>query len=276
MSNYQQLRRTVEDWIEISNEESMRKPRVTPMRELKSRIWLKVLEEDSDTSDADINRVYFGERRTTGTINRWYSEEHIVNPQSVTILSSICPTAAAIYHLPVFDLLDTTVSTGTIKRFQKEHTINNPDSRWAFSDKDPFTLSSHDKKRSIILEDSNGLYELGGIYGFMGIVSLLRKAELENDSARHFLYLLDAYRAFPGFCRNKYFKDYWKDFLEALTSIHWQVFSSMMLVFPKVDVIRRQIFIEEHNTGQTNKSTTTDYANTVLLEDPFEVAEFPD
>ena len=47
--------------------------------------------------------------------------------------------------------------------------------------------------------DSGSLFALGGVYGFIGILILLREAELDGDATRHFHLMKDLYRAFPAF-----------------------------------------------------------------------------
>jgi len=94
----------------------------------------------------------------------------------------------------------------------------------------------------IILPDNlDMLYQRGGVFSFIAILYLVRRAEAEGDTDLHLEAVKHAYKSFPSLARHQDFIGYWQDLLKAFQLIHLRVTASTLLVQPDIDIIKQQI-----------------------------------
>ena len=275
MSDFKAVGATLKSLSRFITSGYKRQARTSSLRVLRTQIWLKSLLRDLQLSESDFKKELFRERESTGSVERWRNGEQIVSPSMVKRLASLSATSAAIYQLAVFDLLEPDIKKAWLTKLFRKHTASDPFKRWEFKDVEPFRLSTTQKSQLILLNDSDRLYHLGGVYGFIGILMLLRQAELKGDALRHFLLLQDAYRAFPGFCKNPYFQDHWEALLDALVVIHGNLTTSLMLVRPRTDVLKHRVEFDEQPASESSTERLLMDGRTADQEEPFELAVFP-
>ncbi len=274
MSDYKKLRSVLKFLREHTDSGYKKSSNITPIRVLKTRVWVETILQDKHISRIEFQRILHPDE-PTGSVLRWLRGQQIVKSDTVDKHAMLSQLAVSIYHMPVFRLLEPTISRGELTQLFKQYTIDSPITRWAFDNLEPFILSENDRARLILVDDSDGLFRMGGVYGFIGILMLLRKAELDKDASRHFELMKDAYRAFPGFCRNRHFKSHWKEFLDALICIHGNMHTSSMLIKPRIGIIRQQIYAKEHITERSLRPRSPVDGTFIELEDPFVLAQFP-
>ena len=204
---------------------------------------------------------------------RWLKGLQAVGPSSVAKIAAVFPNSDKIYQLPIFDLLETDISRAKISQLIATYTISQPPifTSWQLP---PINIGTHELSMLIHKDDSDQLFQRGDIHGFMAILILLREAELNDDVIRHEALIKDAYRALPGFCRDKRFKKRWEEFYSALTLIHCNMYSSLKLVQPRKDIIKEQIFAKEHSTLRVLRPRSPVDGRFVEPEKPFREAGF--
>ena len=204
---------------------------------------------------------------------RWLKGLQAVGPSSVAKITSVFPNSDQIYNLPVFDLLETGISRAKINQLIATHTISQPPmfTTWQLP---AIKVGNQELPMIIHRDDSDQLFQRGDIYGFIAILILLREAELNNDVIRHEALIKDAYRAFPGFCRDKRFKKRWEEFYASLVHIHNNMYSSARLVKPKKEVIKAQIFSKEHRTFRLLRPRSPIDGRFIEPEKPYREAGF--
>ncbi|WP_288131583.1 hypothetical protein [Microbulbifer sp.] len=227
---------------------------------------------NNDLTLQGFSDTYYGGREPTGTVKNWAAGKHVASSSSVMKVEREFPNSSKIFFLPIFDLLKTQINGKLIHKLFKVHIEKFPQRTWNFPELEFFHYTT--KPPSIYRDNFSHLFEFGGVYGFIGILMLLREAEVQSDATKHFEILEYAYKAFPGFSRHPDFIDYWREFLDALLSIHVNLFTSAMLIQPKEDVIERQIFSEKHISNRYERPWSPATGRFEELEVPYEIARF--
>lgn len=253
MSDYQETQELLRKMHAIAKGKSRRKSRVTDAKILRTRTWVESILRDNHICRLELESLFFGcDRESTGTVLRWLKGKQTINESTVRSFSKIPEIQSDnldLFKLPIFELLDQNLKKSVlyslIQQYQNQTKLGDI---WSFPESERFPL---DKDAGYLLcssDDSEALFQIGGVYGFVGILMLVRHAEIKRDWIKHWLYLQDAYRAFPSFCRNKYFKKRWKEFFILLRDIHFRVYSSVLTISPNIEVIEKQIFAKRHPT----------------------------
>lgn len=218
----------------------IRTPKKTNVSRLRTRIWIDKLLKDNDISISDIANLFYGSRESTGTIKRWISGRNTASKQSVNRLASFFPGSDTIYNHPVFELLDLYLKRNRLNELFSDFLIE--DCIWDIPDT---TLNLIKLPNYIIKDDVESLYHRNDICGFLCILMLLRDAEFTDDVVQHELYLKYTYLSLINFCRDPLFQKYWKEFFEAVRSLHLQLYSSMRLVLPLEKIFEFYVFTED-------------------------------
>lgn len=274
---WQNIRRQL---FRLRNDKPYRAGRMTGARILRTRVWVESILRDNQVSRLALQSKLFGEEReSTGTVLRWLKGQQTVTESTVKNFHKVAKiqhTNLDIFQFPVFQLLDSNLRksdlSSLLRRFQQQTTLGD---RWVYRHTEHFPLENDSYYSFCPTNDSEALFQVGGVHGFLSILLLLRLAEFNNDASRHWLLMQDAYRAFPAFCRNKYFKKRWKDFLNLLIGIHHNVDTTSLTIAPDLEIIQKQIHSKHHPTMRKNWPRCPSSRRLIEPERPYVVAEFP-
>lgn len=217
---------------------------------LRTRIWLETIFREHQLSRDGVAKLLpLGDGEPSGIVLQWLKGKHAAKPSRAARLAKILPGSDFVYNLPLFDLL----RNKPVRKSQFDQWVShyqNPDDRiplWRFPQPEQ-SQPSRFPVPPCLLFDSNALFERGDVYGLIGILYLVRKAEVENDAEAHLDYLKDAYRALPGACRHRAFRRHWREFYNCLLAIHARVPTSLLLLRPEPNVIEAQVTAKTHVT----------------------------
>ena len=253
MSDFTRSREIVRTLLLSQHKRPHRISRVTDARILRTRVWVESVLSDNHLCRRELQSAFFGEEReSTGTVLRWLKGKQTVSESTV---ENICKIPRIrdhnleVFQSPVFQLLDKNLrKTELLSLINKYQIPTNIGYTWSFTSTEKFPIDNDCRYLIYAIEDSDALFQLGGVHGFMGIIMLTRLAEFNNESTKHCLFMRDAYRAFPAFCRNRYFKKRWKDFLILLLDIQNHVYTTSQIIGPNIEIIKKQIFAKHHPT----------------------------
>jgi hypothetical protein len=247
MNNLKHFLNLFKDIKKLQGQSVGRDEKLTDIKILRTRIWIESLLREHQISVKKLSSVFYSENESTGSVMRWLKGSQTVRLDSVKKLAAVFKNSDLVYHLPIFDLLETKISITKINLLLDGYTLSQPPLHniWELP---TIKIGNQELPMMIHKNDSNQLYQRGDIYGFMAILILLREAELNNDVVIHENLIKDAYKALPAFCRDIRFKKRWEEFFDALYNIHCNMYSSSRLVHPRKDIIKKQIFAKEHIT----------------------------
>ncbi len=217
---------------------------------LQTRVWLESLFRDEKISRLEFTQKIKPEGgESTGIVLLWLKGKHTVKANQVEKISGIFPGSEVSYNHPIFKLLrNKPISKANLKKIVAPfiQTFGGVD-YWIFpqpTHKENMGLPS----LPCMINDTSSLIERGDIYGFTSILYLLRMAEVKNRALDHQQYIKDVYQAMPGLCRHKYFQKRWSELFECVFQLHCRVPTSILLVRPKISVIKEQIHSPSHIT----------------------------
>lgn len=242
---------------------------------LRTRIWLEQIFRTQRINRREFTNIINPENEPTGIVLKWLKGEHTVKKNRVMRIAKTFEGSDSAYLLPMFELLkDKPYSKRTLDKLMAEYLADFGGLKcWKFpeaADNKNFAL----QPSTIPISNTQGLIERGDVYGFAGILYLLRRAEAEKNTLLHLNYIQDAYQAFPGMCRTTPIRKRWEEALECLMIIHARVPTSLLLVRPNVDVIQKQIQAKTHITIRALRPRNKDNHRFLDLEEAFQCAEF--
>lgn len=242
---------------------------------LRTRIWLEQIFRTHRINRFEFANIINAENEPTGIVNKWLKGEHAVKKNRVMRIAKTLEGSDLAYLLPIFELLkDKPYSTSTLDKLMAAYIVDFGGLKcWKFPEAEhceKFDL--HPSYTPIF--NTQDLIERGDVYGFAGILYLLRRAEAEKKALMHLEFIKDAYQAFPGMCRTSPIRNRWKEALECLTIIQARVPTSVLLVRPNLDVIQKQIEAKTHITRRALRPRNKDTQRFLDLEEAFQCAEF--
>jgi hypothetical protein len=262
---------------QLTNNAPHRASRFTPARILRTRVWVESILRDNHICRRQLQSLFFGEEReSTGTVLRWLKGKQTVTESTVKNFNKTQSNNLNVFQFPIFQLLEPNLKKtelfALIKQYQKSTSLGY---LWSFPHTEQFPLNEYANYIICSPEDSDALFQLGGVHGFLGVLMLVRLAEVTKDSTKHFLLMQDAYRAFPAFCRNKYFKKRWIEFFKLLQGIHYRVYTSALTIAPRIEIIQKQINAKHHPTIRNKWPRSSTNFRFIEPEKPFELASLP-
>ncbi len=264
----------------FTNTPSHRVSRFTPARILRTRVWVESILRDNHICRQQLQSLFFGEEReSTGTVLRWLKGKQTVTESTVKNFGKIPDIQHSnlnVFQFPIFQLLDPNLKKTDLFALIRQHQkATSMGYMWSFPHTESFPLEKYSNYVICSPEDSDALFQLGGVHGFLGVLMLVRLAEVTKDSTKHLLFMLDAYRAFPAFCRNKYFKNRWIEFFKLLQNIHYRVYTSALTMAPIIEVIQKQIFAKHHPTIRHMWPRSPINGRFIEPEKPYVLASLP-
>lgn len=255
--------------------QNKRRSRVDPIDYLQTRLWVESTLKDYRISRRELEAKLSGESESSGIVLKWLRGVHYATQVSVDQVAKLYPGSSHIYDLPIFQLLkNKPISKSALKKSVASYLPDSGLQMWSF----PLTQNGEDDgwpAPTTHIFDPETLFQRGDIYGFMGLLYLVRKAEIENDHFGHLESIKYAYRALPGLCRYKYFRRRWKEFYEALIGIQCRMPASSMMLMPKRDIIQKQVEAKYHMTLECLRPRDPATFNSPIeLELPFLEARF--
>lgn len=224
----------------------------TQLNKFRTILWLESIFEEFLLSKDELQTIIMNiSCDSSNIVYKWLSRKHSATPNSVDNIAKKLPGSEFIYYFPIFQLLENKPLTNAdLEKIIKPYIIPENPRIWAFPDNIENT-NSFKPTPDIQEDDYETLIERGDIYGLVGILYLVRKAELKNDVFMHARYLKAAYRAFPAFCRYKHFKKRWPEFYDALEIVSGRLIMSTSLVVPVKYIIENQINAPDHITKRS-------------------------
>jgi hypothetical protein len=184
-----------------------------------------------------------------GQVYKWFRGDNCVTESKVRQIEKVLTGSSEVFNLPLFDLLQNKpITKSQLRRLILPFSDNTDD---LFFWRLPEKYKGKDDGISIPIIFSDNLdmlYQRGGIFSFIAILYLVRRAEAEGDADLHLEAVKHAYKSFPSLARHQDFIGHWQDLLKALQLIHLRVMTSTLLVQPDVDIIKQQIESENFIT----------------------------
>jgi len=215
---------------------------------LRTRTWLKSLLSGHGLTKRAIYRTINENDEATGTVNSWLSGKHSAYPGKVAQVEKHYPGSNYFYYFPLFELLmDTHISRNQLSKIVSPYVIEEKEPlnclMWDF----PRNQNNLDSGQLVIsrggLPGETMLLDRFDIYGLMGLVYLLRLAEVQNDTAVHLEYAKHTLRVLPGACRHPFLKPHWPQLFHVLYGIIGRMPSTWKIIQPRRLVIQSQIAI---------------------------------
>ncbi|MEZ5506442.1 MAG: hypothetical protein R3F38_10880 [Gammaproteobacteria bacterium] len=242
---------------------------------LQTRIWLENIFRTRKISRGEFTKKISKNQEPTGIVLKWLKGIHAAKNSQVSEISKLFPGSQEIYLWPVFELLkNKPIPVSKLDSLMSEYIVTLAKLKcWDFPQ--PVHANQGDYPfPPIYLYDSEGLFERGDVFGFTGILYLVRKAEAERDSDRHFDAMMHAYRAFPAMCRTTPILSRWREALHCLRLIHARVLTTTMLLRPNIDIIEKQIMSKTHITRRISRERDQLTGRFSDIELPFQIAGF--
>jgi len=251
--------------------------KTSSLKKLQTISWLKATFHDYKIGPETLQNNVFKKNAnddSSGIVYKWLRGEHHASKTSVDRVAKQYPGSDNFFNSPIFQLLENKRITKTkLEKIISPYLSGPPLRMWnlPFDDQNvnglPVSLITHEI-------DSDTLFQRGDAYGFMAILYLVRKAELENDLGNHTYYMKEAYKAFPAFCKNRYFNHNWDDYLTALVKIQSRMNASINLLLPDFDTIKRQVLSQQLITLRALRPRDSTTNRFILLKEPFIEASF--
>ncbi|MCC1498009.1 hypothetical protein [Alcanivorax sp. 1008] len=239
------------------------------------RIWLESLLEEFELTAADLDRALSDGQESSRQVHKWLSGSNCVTARKVKEIGCLFPGSDEVFNLPLFPLLENKPITAPALRRHMRGLINaqDPLDFWQLPCElagcsDGFGL------RPIFENDVDMLYQHGGVYSFLAILYVLRRAEAERDNDLHLYASIYSYKSFPSLARHHHFRRHWEDLLRALERVQARCMTTAMLLRPDKAILREQIEAEDFITFR--EAQPRDVVSRRFLEnkDPFIMASF--
>ncbi len=219
------------------------------VRNLQTKIWIECIFREHDLDAKSLEAMIAKGSEPSGQVYKWVNADNCVTKSKAKKVEKMIPASMEVFNLPLFELLKNV----PIKKFLLNQIMSDyiDDSNelyfWRLPEKYKGEADGH--LIPIILPDNlDMLYQRGGVFSFIAILYLVRRAEAEGDGHLHLEAIKHAYKSFPSLARHQDFIGHWKDILKAFQLIHLRVTTSALLVQPDIDIIKRQIESEHFIT----------------------------
>lgn len=269
------MKKSIQDILMSLNRRTACK--TSSLKKLQTISWIKTTFHDYKVSPETLQSNVFkkgDDDDASGIVYKWLRGEHHASKTSVNRVAEQYPGSGDIFNSPIFQLLENKrITKAKLEKIISPYLSEPPLRIWhlPFDDQNvnglPVSLITHEI-------DSDTLFQRGDIYGFMAILYLVRKAEIENDLSNHIFYMKDAYRAFPAFCKNRYFNHNWDDYLTALVKIQSRMSASLYLLIPDFDTIKRQALSQQLITLRVLRPMDPMTHRFIPLKEPYREASF--
>ena len=266
--------------------DTRRESRSNSNKLLRVRVWLEHILKSEKTNVKKLNELMFlGEGRNSRTITRWLSGNYLPSNNSLNKMFKCFPNSRGIYEHPVFTLLETNITKKRLKelihRYTKLTSLHpEPDKNsnclkievWNF----PSTSESRRSYRENCFQlfDAESLFQRGDEWGFIGILILLRQAELERNSDYHLHYIKYAYKAFPAFARSSLFYKRRHDFFDELQKFNSRFYTTQISVRPRYEIIERQIHDKDFHPQSVLRPMNPRTGRYEEVDEPYIEAKF--
>lgn len=237
----------------IDNIAHYRKPRTRSSRsiarKLQTRIWLECIFREHGLGKKDFEAMITKGEEPTKQVQKWLKGDNCVTKSKASQVDKKVPGSFEVFKLPLFDLLiNSPIRKPELDRLVSDY-INSSDELYFWRLPENYKGESDGHLIPIILPDNlDMLYQRGGVFSFIAILYLVRRAEAEGDAYLHLEAVKHAYKSFPSLARHQDFIGHWQDILKAFQLIHLRVTTSALLVQPDIDIIKKQIESEHFIT----------------------------
>lgn len=251
----------------------------TRVKVLQGKVWLSYVLWKTNFFPAEFARCYLSspDGTTSGLIYKWINGEATPSGRSVDGVARHLLGSDWIYRLPLWQLLeDRPITNGYVRRLLEPYRRNPEESfeAWSFPENDSCEDPSRRFPPVLYHFDSDMLFARGDLYGFMGILGLVREAEALRDEHGYRYYLAQLFRAFPAVARLTWIRPHLEIFIECLERLQSRTPSTFVRVSVRWDVIRRQIEADTYETRREYRPRDPVSGRFLDLEDPVEVTVF--
>ena len=266
------MRKTIPE--KFANLTNKRISRTDPVDKLQTRLWLESIFRDFKISRQALQEKLSGDEESSGIVLKWLKGLHIATPASVAKVERCLPDSSQLFKLPLFSLMrNKPVKKKQLLTLMAPYISDTSLPLWNL----PCSQNGEDRffaMPSILLKDSDSLFQRGDLYGFQCILFLMRMAEANNDQLMYLHFLKDAYKALPGLCRYRYFRNRWEEFLDAMIGLQSRMPLTNMLVMPNKNIIKEQIESKKHITFRAFRPRNPKTLRFADLQVPYYEATF--
>jgi len=224
-----------------------RRSNTNEIMKLRHDIWADELFIDKKVSYIKLDKLLHSKllkSRRSNIAEKWFNRVHVIKPDHVEAVEELHKGSSCLYKLPLWELLeDRPIGPKRLKKLVEQ---------WIFEGRIPMwnlpegQYGEPHLRLKFAVEDVESLFRRADIYGFIGILYLLRLSEAKKEGLTHFNLIGVAYRALAGLCRHPGFKKYWRVFYEAVNKLQSRVPTSLLLLEGLPDIIEAQIKASEH------------------------------
>jgi hypothetical protein len=242
---------------------------------LRTRLWLEAIFRDNKISRKEFEILISNDMEPSGQVLKWLKGRNSVTRLKVNSVAKLLPDSNQVYLLPLFYLLENKpISKNQLQRYMTGH-INKDDQLFFWKLPDTYNGMPDGLPIQVIFENNlDMLYQRGGIFGFIAIMYVMRKAEAERDADLHLEAVKFAYKSFPSFARHPHFKKRWREILSALIGVHSRVTTSILQVLPDDKELETQINTKVFTTYREHRPRHHITGRFIDNNDPFHVAQF--
>lgn len=205
----------------------------------------------------------------SGLIYKWAKGTATPGKSSVRRINKKLPGSSAIYHLPLFSLLDPRpLSKKRVKKLLATYEI--PERHlfpWVFPNDEELREQNH-FIHTMIRDDSHALFSRGDIYGYTVIVGLVREAEAKGDVNSVMRHLPYMYRAFPAVARIPWFRNHINLLRKCVDQISYRNYVVNLTFDVNWPAINKQINAPVHETIREKCPRDPKTSRFILPEDP--------
>lgn len=227
------------------------KPRISRSlpRKLQTKIWLDCIFREHGLGQTELETIITKGAEPTRQVYKWLRGDNCVTKAKVMQVDKNIPGSQEVFNLPLFDLLkNVAIRKAELDRIVSDYIDSSnellfwrlPESYKGKTDGSPIPIIHPD--------NLDMLYQRGGIFSFIAILYLVRRAEAEGDTYLHLEAVKHAYKSFPSIARHQDFISHWQDLFRAFRLIHLRVTTTFLLVQPDIGVIKQQIESENFIT----------------------------
>lgn len=242
---------------------------------LRTRIWLENIFYTEKIKRIKLGKVLAKDGESTGIVLKWLIGRHCVEEGKVFEVEETFKGSSAIYFNPIFDLLSPKRLTRSKLNSLSSVYISEYHGMkvWDF----PVPQQKENCDLSFpptFINDSEMLLERGDFYGFFGLLYRFRMAEIEKDQLKLLSCFADLYRAVPGLCRTKEFKNHLKSILFCLQQFKLKNPFLILSIKSRYGVIRQQVRSKQHITRRALRPRDPVTQHFIELEKPYELSAF--
>lgn len=214
---------------------------------LKGQAWLSYVLLKYDLTLRELASACFKQNQNAlALLYKWKSGKVIPSKGSVNLVAAELPGSNWVYDLPLFDFLSArSLTTKKVRKLVAPYVNEEGFPAWNFPGDDKTDVPFENRRPLVFTHmDSPSLLARGDLYGFIGLLSLVRERELSlNTRYDQFLYVsffADMVRATSSVARLPWMRDHWELLKICIDSMYMKNLLLFQTLLIDWSVIERQ------------------------------------